>query len=203
MGEKTKSLVDRCRVDKALLLEALPTHCNVATPCFQQMHGRVCRPDEVEVMLTDTWVTAAPILCPVLCACVPVFVRCPCRPAAWLMSVPLIALSLQGFQLRLGPWPRADQVQLICHQAGQGSLYKLHRPGRACTLRRQSLSCLDLPSISLAALIFPLLLPPRPHHHHLHFLCVSASRKLIHYEFTLSTQVTCCDLHICFTGGTY
>lgn len=149
MVGKTKSLADGRHADEAILSEALTTHFGFSW----------CTPGLV-VLLRWKWCWRIPAWQQhQLCVCVGTCVRCSGRPTAWLMSVPLIALSLQGFQLRLGPWPRAGQVQLICHQAGQGSLHKLHRPGQASAPHRQSLSCLDQPSISLAALIFA---PPPP-----------------------------------------
>lgn len=86
---------------------------------FPRMSARVCRPTEAEVMLKDTWVTAAPMLCPV-CACV-VRLLAASRRANRMTDVgPIDCSQSSGLPAEIGPVAksRPGSANLSPGQAG-------------------------------------------------------------------------------------
>lgn len=76
-------------------------------------------------------VTTAPILCPV---CVrEVSSRANCMTDGG----PIDCSQSSGLPAKIGPPAKSSSAQLICHQAGQSRLHKLHRPAELarCVLK--------------------------------------------------------------------
>lgn len=50
---------------------------------------------------------------------------------------PIDCSQSSGLPAKIGPLAKSSPVQLICHQAGQGRLHKLHRPTKlTCCVRK-------------------------------------------------------------------